>query len=274
MLKTSVALEGFILDKSLSLSINTIAMYKWALATMLKQVGDTEVDQITPNILKKYWAFIKTGYVPRRMNGSTEPLTGRSLENIYTAIRSFFAWAKNEGYVSRRPDEDLPRPQYQSRNIAALKEEEIKRLLKAAEYKRPAKSNRRKSWTARRPTAVRDIAIILALLDTGVRVSELSRANVGDLDLEAMELHITPFGTGRKTDPRMGFLSQRSKKALWKYLADTRNGPENMSRYSSRPGMAGAWIATQSASCSTSLAEQPASRGVCTRIASVTPAQP
>lgn len=46
-------------------------------------------------------------------------------------------------------------------------------LLKAAEFSREADTRDRRRFVRRRPTALRDRAIILILLNTGMRASEL-----------------------------------------------------------------------------------------------------
>lgn len=61
--------------------------------------------------------------------------------------------------------------------------------------------------------------IILLLLDTGLRVGEVCRLEVRDVNLQTGEVVVAPYGTGRKTKPRIVFLGRGARRALWLYLA-------------------------------------------------------
>lgn len=76
-----------------------------------------------------------------------------------------------------------------------------------------------------RPTARRDTAIVLTLLDTGLRVSELARLFVEDVDMEKGEIFVAPYGSGRKTKSRYVYIGASTRKALWKYLAERQARP-------------------------------------------------
>ena len=58
----------------------------------------------------------------------------------------------------------------------------------------------------------------LTLLDTGLRVSELTRLTISDLNLEAEQITVTPYGSGLKSKPRTVFIGKLSKSTLWRYL--------------------------------------------------------
>ncbi len=66
-------------------------------------------------------------------------------------------------------------------------------------------------------TDKRDIAIMLVLLDTGVRAHELININLEDLDMNTGSLMIRR-GKGRK--PRMVYLGKKSRKAIRAYLKE------------------------------------------------------
>lgn len=69
-------------------------------------------------------------------------------------------------------------------------------------------------------------AMLLILLDTGIRLGELRRLKLGDVNLENGEIYIRPIRDGRKSKARTVFLGSRSKQAVWKYIAKTQSHPD------------------------------------------------
>ena len=96
--------------------------------------------------------------------------------------------------------------------VEPLAKEEIDALLAACD--------RGKTWKTRqliaseRPTADRDRAIILTLLDTGLRASELCGIQIGDINMTANSIKV--LGKGQKE--RLVYFGKRTSKALWKLL--------------------------------------------------------
>lgn len=227
----SKARDGFLMTiGSEGKSENTQDLYRWALNLMIHKLGDVDIKSIRADDLKIFWLYIRTEYKPKRKTTNTEmkdqPLAGRSLENIWTAMRSFFAWAERDGLIAKRPDLKIPRPKYTKRVVDFLSEEDFFNVLKAAERMNKAKTNGRAAYTARRPTANRDQAILWMLLDTGLRASELCRLNVGDVNLQEGEVNVAPFGSGQKTKARIVYFNEKTRSALWKYLMVEREGPK------------------------------------------------
>lgn len=79
---------------------------------------------------------------------------------------------------------------------------------------------KRNARRSRRPTAKRDRAIILCLLDTGLRASELCDLQMRDYEPDSGQLYIR-HGKGDKR--RVVYLGQRARLCLWRYLADRNN---------------------------------------------------
>lgn len=208
-MQLSQAIAGFILFRSASsISQSTVDLDRWATSKLLAYLGDKDLAAVTRDDLRSFFAHLRT-----------TPLKPASLDNVWKSMRAFFGWTAEELSITR-PDKDLARPRYKPPEITPFTEQEIKALLKACQYTKQAESDRRKSWQQRRHTAARDTAIVLVLLDTGMRIGELARLTVGDLDIKAGELHIAPFGTGKKTKPRTVYAGKSSQRALWKYLTE------------------------------------------------------
>jgi integrase/recombinase XerD len=70
------------------------------------------------------------------------------------------------------------------------------------------------------------VALILLLLDTGMRAGEAGRLDVCDVDLVNSEIFIQPYGSSmRKTKSRAIPIGKSTQRALWKYLA-SRDDPQ------------------------------------------------
>lgn len=225
-MKLTKAVEGFIFSmKADGFSDNTLGVYEWALNLLGGYLNDKSVEKIVEKDLQKFMVWLRQDYQPKRMNGNISPLAPASVENIWIATRSFFNWAEIEFKLKNRPDRRLKRPRYKPRQISPLTQEEIIKLLGAAERTKKATTSARTPFTMQRPTAKRDVAIILLLLDTGLRVSELARLKIFDANIEDGIIQVLPFGTGQKTEPRKVYFGAAARKSLWRYLAQSESPP-------------------------------------------------
>jgi len=219
-MKISYALTNFLNARAADgYSPETLEMYKWALTLLGNFLADKEVEAVTSLEIQQFFAYLRTGYIPRRTSGSTEPLTPRSIENIWTAMRSFYNWLTSEELVTDRPDHKIARPKYDTKQIVPFTQDEITALLKACEYTRSASTTERRSFAMRRSTGRRDTAIVLVLLDTGLRVSECARLAINDVNLETGEIAVRPWGSGLKTKARTVYIGKSARRAIFRYLA-------------------------------------------------------
>lgn len=108
--------------------------------------------------------------------------------------------------------------------------EEIGQLLKAAEFCNEAETTRRCRFVMRRPTARRDQALILVLLDIGLRSSELCLLKVGDVNQKTGKVSVKhgPSGGAKGSRGRVVYLGKTARRALWRYLTtrDDGEGPD------------------------------------------------
>ena len=218
-MKLEKAIEGFLVSCSAEgYSRHTISDYGSHLRRMSRYLGNPELDEISAQSLKEFFAWLRNEYQPVRKNGDTSLLKPVTLNKCWCAVRGFYNWAEVDLDIAR-PDNSLKAPKFDRPTITPFTEKEIKAILKASEYSALAETSNRTPFKMKTPNAVRDKALILVLLDTGIRASECARLRVRDVNLENGETFIIPHGTGQKTKSRHVYLGNAARKALWKYLA-------------------------------------------------------
>jgi integrase/recombinase XerD len=219
-MQLSKALEGYkIASLAAGYSQLTLITYISALNTLIEYLGDKEIGLITSGDLHQFMSYLVTQYVPERRNNpnNTSKLSSASHHRYWKAIRSFFKWAGDELGINR-PDLTLKMPSWESKEIVPFSEEEIISLLKSCEFAN-VPEGKRKSYKIKKPNALRNKAILLTLLDAGIRVGELTRLRVCDVNLENGEVYIHPFHV-KKSHSRTTFIGKTARKVLWHYLVN------------------------------------------------------
>lgn len=227
-LKAPNALLGFLQYKTAEgLSPNTLISYEHLLKTWAAQVGDMAIDKITPQDLCTHLAWLRTEYKPRRLSGSSHPLSSKSIRNTWIALSAFFTWASRE-FRFDNPMKRVPAPKFEEPPIEPFTKEQIEAILKASEYSREANTDRRKKFVKRRETARRDRAIVLFLLDTGLRASEFCALTIGDVEQKTGRVEIKHGITGgaKGGKGRVVFLGKTARSALWRYLVEREGGTD------------------------------------------------
>lgn len=117
---------------------------------------------------------MRTDYVPRRIAGDNSiKLAPKTVYNIFMSLASFFTWASGEFNLSN-PMKNVSRPRVpEDAPVEPFKKDEIELLIKACDFCEEAVTDRRHKFIMQRSTGKRDKAILLTLLDTGLRASEL-----------------------------------------------------------------------------------------------------
>lgn len=221
----SLATQGFLTHmKAEGYSPSTIALYTYVLEVLKTFLQDEDIERIKLTDLNRFFGYLREEYKPERKNKDRSPLSGGSLQNFWKGIRTFYKWAEDELGIKNRPDTKLKIPSKNPKVIMPLSEDEIRALLKVAEYAKEVFPSNRKSFKMKRRTCYRDIALILFMVDTGLRVGEISRLNLGDVKLETGEVYISPFGNSKmKTKSRFVFIGKNTRKAITRYVATRKN---------------------------------------------------
>jgi len=187
------AIEGFLLAKQAEgCSPNTITDYRNCLAHHLcgwlaeNGRAGAPLDELAPTDLRAFLAQLRA-----TDNGRGQPLSPKTIRNVHVALQSLYAWAHTElGVLDIMPH--IPAPKAAAPLIEPLSQEQVSALLQACDLARDAQTRARKSFAIKRDTAVRDRAIILLLVDTGMWAGELARLTFADVDLAAVHGAIRP----------------------------------------------------------------------------------
>ena len=157
------------------LSPNSLAAYTTDLTRFKEFIGDATDLPGTPEIRLHIDNLYQTG------------LGSRSVGRHLTTIRNFYGFLLREGEISVDPTEHLRTPRQWQTIPKYLNLEEIERIIAAADLSRP--------------TGRRDRAMVELLYASGVRVSELCKVGVGDLNLELGVLRTTGKGNKQRLVP-------------------------------------------------------------------------
>jgi integrase/recombinase XerD len=212
----SQACEGLILFKTAAgRSPHTIRNYRNAFKKLhMFFSADPPFDSITRAQLAHFFAWLRDGYVS--VPDGVAPrgrikLSPKSIVNIHTNLSALWTWGVREGYVEENIVRAIEKPDVKPPVIKPFTKEEMKALLKACDATRTWKT---RDTTSRRPTADRDRAILMILVDTGVRASELCRIRLGDLDTSQQTIKVV----GKGAKERIVRFGRRAARTLWRYL--------------------------------------------------------
>lgn len=191
----AVQIEAFLNErKAQNLAEGTIRFYRENLLPFLKHLDDIEVkfiSQITPSIIRDYLILC-----------SERGHNSGGVHCRFRSIKAFLKWYWDEmDLTSRNPISKVKAPKVNVEPIEGISKEDFNKLLNEC----PKKDF----------FGIRDRAILMILLDTGVRASELCNINIEDIDFSDSSILIRQ-GKGRK--PRFVFIGKKARKQLRKYL--------------------------------------------------------
>lgn len=200
----SEAINGFLLScQARGLSPNTIEDYARTLGKFSRhRPDDPRLESLQAADIAAFLA-------------SCNGVSNKSKRNYYIGLSSLWTWAIGEGLARRHVVRDVPAPKPEQRLIEAFSMGEIKAMMGAVARSRIYKSPLGVARDHVLRSADRNRAILLVLLDTGMRASELINLQLQDADLKANSIKV--MGKGRKE--RAVPISARTGQAIWRYLA-------------------------------------------------------
>jgi site-specific recombinase XerD len=172
-------------------SPNTLKAYAWTLRRFLdvaRQEGFAgPVRQITPVHLYSYL-------------GRFSHLSAESRHRYHREVSFFFSWLESMRYVDRSAFAQIKKVKLPQRIIQPFSQDDVRSLLGLCDDS---------------PVGRRDRALLLVMLDTGVRVSELVQLHLADVDLDTGRIRVL-HGKGNKQ--RVVAFGEGCKDGLLSYL--------------------------------------------------------
>jgi site-specific recombinase XerD len=166
------------------------------------------LEALTPSRIRAVLAYAREER-PEGRWGSNYPSARRAsrpstVHTLFRCLRAFSNFCVAEGLLDETPLKNIKPPRVPNDQVQPLSPEQVQALVDAARRSRAPE---------------RDVALVLLLVDTGLRVSEACSLTVADVDRGSGELVVLGKG-GKKRRVYMGLAARR---ALWRYLeADRR----------------------------------------------------
>ena len=133
-------------------------------------------------------------------------LSSHSISCYLRSLRSFFSWLTSEEIIEPNPFAKVKIPRPERKVIPTFSDGQIEQLLAVIDTSRAL--------------GYRDAVMILTMLDTGIRVSELCGIKLGDVWLNEGVFKVLGKGNKERLIP----VGRRLKKLLWHYISRFRPG--------------------------------------------------
>lgn len=161
------------------------------------------VGSLNPQTVRAFMAYLREP-CPEGRWGSDHHATKRetrpsTVSTYYRALRALCGFLAAEGLLEEWPLENVKAPRVPKDRVQPFHPEQVQALLDAARRGR---------------TPAREVALVMVLVDTGLRASELCGLTVADADRGSGELTVTGKGNKR----RQVYMGSGARRALWRYL--------------------------------------------------------
>jgi site-specific recombinase XerD len=188
------ALDLFELSMVGNVAEATRESYEKRLKGLREELGHMALQEVTIHDLRRWYA-----HASQREEGEFSPWT---LHGLVRSVRRFFNWCVEDELLTISPAAKLRKPRLPDAPPKAVSDEDLVRLLKAADY-----------------SSTRDFALLCFFAETGCRIGGVRGLNLRDLNLDQLKATIREKGRGGgKT--RTVYFTEATAGALEAWLED------------------------------------------------------
>ena len=213
--------EYMVYCKSRQLREKTLISYEQALRLFERWCNEEmkifDVLDITESVIRKYindtmtrgkYTFYtndnsKDINYPDRRRDFQKPVSNATINNYIRNLRAFFNWLDRDYVLKKNPMKKIRQLKNERKAKEYLKDEDFRRLV----------GNLDKSYFPEH----RDFAMIMAMIDSGMRLGECSSLLVDDIDLSRRQIMLRAEITKGRKD-RVVFFSQKTENVLRRWI--------------------------------------------------------
>lgn len=198
--ENDVVLKAFISSKQTAgLSKKSLKYYKSTILNLFDFLEDKPLSMIKPEDIREW--------LHKKFEDGNAPTT---VDNVRRNLSSFFNWCTKEEYIVKSPMDRVEAIKKRKTKKKAFSVFEIEKMRSKIEENIYS----RKKGTSNHEEALRLKVIFEFLLSTGVRIGELTRLNLSDIDL--MSKRGIVLGKGNKE--RAIFFNDKTRVVIEEYL--------------------------------------------------------
>ena len=175
-------------------------------------IPDT-LDNLSLSVVRDFVLYLQTKNKWEdhpKVTTAQKNISAISVQTYVRALKAFFNWLSSEGYTEDNILADLKPPKAPAKLVDVLKDEEVRQILACLDH-----------GTS---TGCRAMAIIVTMLDTGLRLSELVNLKMADARIEEGCLKVMGKGSKERIVP----LGDVAERALLRYVYHFRPEPRGI----------------------------------------------
>ena len=211
--------EGFLFSlRAEGKSNGTIEYYTYLLRPLLSYASEQgwpdSVASLDTHRLREFLTWTATRTVESRIPNNGGKIVRKAKPSTawayFRTLRPFLNWAIEEGYLNSNPLSTIHFKSPPAPPVEGYIRDELQRLLTVCDLD---------IRTGARFTGIRNRAMLLLFIDSGLRRAELANLRLGDLDLENRRVRVV--GKGNKIG--IAPFSAKTAKALWAWLIERKS---------------------------------------------------